>query len=364
VAQQPQGRFRRFLTTPVGRILLVLLAVLVVFASYAYVSFIIAIPAILLFGLAVPIWAGLKRPRYLALAGLAIILTVAPLASVVVTQEIRTPESPASSSSDLLFSNGSPVMQNAGVSPYTGSTSTNFTWSVTVYPGNHPANNSTPVRIDLYISTCPGATGNSSPACTAGYPFTDLENNTLPNTTTPYTVRFHYDIGSNGIWAWQMGIYTNNTTTKKAFFQLLVGDPTYNGIEGPVVGSFSDTYFELLPEVYFEDFLFLGVPFYVILLVYMLFKNRERRRKEAERRALGPVPPAGKEAETQTGGKAAPLPSSSPGGPPGSGAAPTSAVTELNCPKCNAVVYAGEKSCWKCGATLPGGPSSGSAGSA
>ena len=363
MAQQPQSRFRRFLTTPVGRILLILLAVLVVFASYAYVSFIVAIPAILLFGLAVPIWAGLKRPRYLALAGLAIILTVAPIANIVVTQEIRTPVGAASSSSALLFSDGSPVMQNASVSPYTGSTSTNFTWSVTVYPGNRPPNNSTPVRIDLYISSCPGATSNSSPVCTAGYPFIDLENDSLPHTTTPYVVRFHYDIGSLGIWAWQMGIFTNNTTTKKAFFQLLIGDPTYNGIEGPVVGSFSDTYFELLPELYFEDFLFLGVPFYVILLVYMLFKNRERRRKEAERRALGPVPPAGKEGETPPGGKGAPLPSSSPGGPPSSAAAPTSAVTELNCPKCNAVVYAGEQTCWKCGAALPGGPSGGSTGS-
>jgi len=358
VAQQSQRGFRRFLTTPGGRILLLVVAVLATFASYAYISFIIAIPAILLFGLALPIWAGLKRPRYLALAGLAIILTVAPVANVVFTQEILLPVGSTASATGATFANGTPLMQNATVTPYTGSTSTNFTWTVTIFPGNHPLNNSTPVRIDLYISTCPGATSTTSPFCTSGYPFIQLENDSLPNVTTPYTVRFHYQIGTVGIWSWQMGIYTNNSTTKKAFFQLLVGDPTYNGIEGPVVGSFADIYFELLPEVYFQDFLFLGVPFYCILLVYMLFKNRERRRKDAERRALGPVPPAGGAGPTPPGDQLAPLPSTSRAGALATGGASTggavSAVAELNCPKCNAVVYAGEKTCWKCGATLPG----------
>ena len=367
MAQQPQRGFRRFLTTPAGRILLIVVAVFATFASYAYVSFIIAIPTILLFGLALPIWVGLKRPRYLALAGLAIILTVAPVANVVFTQEILTPVGSSASATGATFANGTPLMQNATVSPFVGSASTNFTWSVTIYPDNHPLNNSTPVRIDLYVSTCPGATSTNSPYCTGGYPFTDLENDSLPNITTPYTVHFHYQIGTVGIWSWQMGIYTNNSTTKQAFFQLLVGDPTYNGIEGPIVGTFTDIYFELLPEIYFQDFIFLGIPFYVILLVYMLFKNRERRRKDMERRALGPVPPTGGEGPAPPGDGAAPLPSSSKPRGPGTGGAATggstSGVTELNCPKCNAVVYAGEKTCWKCGAALTGGSSGGTSGS-
>ena len=362
MAQQPPSRFRRFLTTPVGRISLIVIAVLATFGSYAFVSFIIAIPAILLFGLALPIWAGLKRPRYLALSGLTIILTVAPLANVVFTQEIMLPVGSSASATGATFANGTPLMQNATVEPFTGSTSTNFTWSVTIFPGNHPLNNSTPVRIDLYISTCPGATGTSSPYCSSGYPFIDLENSTLPNVTAPYTVRFHYQIGSVGIWSWQMGIYTNNSTTKKAFFQLLVGDPTYNGIEGPIVGGFGDIYFELLTEIYFQDFLFLGIPFYCLLLVYMLFKNRERRRKDAERRALGPTPPGGGQGPGPTGAPSAPLASTSntgalaSSGPSAGGA--VSSVAELNCPKCNAVVYAGEKTCWKCGATLTDAPKS------
>ena len=363
VAQQNPGRFRRFLPTPFGRIFLIVLAFLVVFATYAYVSAIIAIPAILLFGLALPIWAGIKRPRFLALAGLVVILAVAPVATVVFTQEISTPVGTADSAAGGGFSNGNPLMQNATVSPYTGTASTNFTWTVTVFPANHPLGNSTPYELDLFISTCPGATGNNSPYCSQPYPLTILQNKSLPNTTTPYVVRFHYQIGSNGIWAWQMGIYTNNTTTKVPFFQLLVGDPQYNGIEGPVVGGFGAIYLELLPTIYFQDLLFLGAPFFAILLVYMLFKNRERRRRDAQQRAPGPVPPAGGAGTgppaggsepVEAEGKGAPLPSSGgSGGGPRAGAATPSSVKELNCPKCNAVVYQGEATCWKCGATLP-----------
>lgn len=359
MAQQVQGRFRRFLPTPLGRVFLIVIAFLVVFATYAYVSAIIAIPAILLFGLFLPIWSGTKRPRFLALIGLVIVLAVAPVATVIFTQEISTPVGVSASSAGVGFSNGSPVLQNASVSPYTGTASTNFTWTVTVFPGNHPQNNSTPVELDLFISTCPGATGNDSPYCTQPYPLTILQNKTLPaNATAPYIVRFHYQIGSNGVWAWQMGVYTRNSTTQVPYFQLLVGDPQYNGIEGPVVGGFGAIYLELLPTIFFQDLLFLGAPFYALLLVYMLFKNRERRRREAQQRAPGPVPPVGDTGTGPTEGKSAPLPSST-GASAGTAGPSAAAVQELNCPKCNAVVYAGESTCWKCGASL-GRPPSGS----
>jgi len=353
VAQQPSRPFRRFLQTGPGRIVLILLAVLVVFASYVYVSAVIAIPAMLLFGLAVPIWAGLKRPRFLALVGLVIVLTVAPISTIVITQDVLAPVG-LSNSPTGVAANGLPLMQNATVSPFTGTTSTNFTWTVTVFPANIPHGNSTPVWLNLFISTCPGATGNNSPYCSQPYPLTIL-NQSLPNQTSPFTVTFHYQIGANGIWDWQMGIYTKNSSTGVLFFQTLVGDPQYNGIEGPVIGGFLTIYFELLPTVYFQDFLFLGAPFYFVLLVYMLFKNRERRKKEAQQRAAGPVPPATDSSVAAPPGPGTPLPSTPAppaGGPPG--AASAAAVPELNCPKCNAVVYAGEKTCWKCGAALPG----------
>jgi hypothetical protein len=241
-------------------------------------------------------------------------------------------------------------MQNASVSPYTGTANTNFTWTVTVFPANHPIGNTTPYELDLFISSCPGATGNTSPYCSAGYSLTILKNTSLPNTTTPYAVTFHYRIGSDGVWSWQMGIYTKNTTSPfKPYFQLLIGDPQYNGIEGPVIGGFWVIYGDLLEEVYFEDFLFIAAPFYGVLLVYMLFKARERRRKEMEQRAAGPLPPAGGGGPGAPTSKEAPLPSAAGGAP----ASTAGASSELNCPKCNAVVYAGEQTCWKCGASLP-----------
>jgi len=354
VAQQSKGRFRRFLSTTPGKVVIIVLAFLVVFATNAYVSVVVAIPAILLFGLAVPIWAGLKRPRFIALLGLVVVLAVAPVVTVVFTQEILTPVSAANSSNALSASNGQPVMKNATVHPFSGTTSTNFTWTVTIYPQNHPAGNTTPYSLYLYISSCPGATGNNSPYCTQPYTLIVLHQSLNSNATSPYPATFQEKIGSDGVWEWQMGIYTKNSTTGVPFYQLLVGDPTYNGIEGPVIGGFGTIYGDLLPSVYFQDILFLAAPFYFVLLVYMLFKNRERRRNEAQQRAPTLVPQeegAGGSAPPRTG---SPLPSSQK--PPGPSAGPpgaTGAGAERNCPKCNAVVYAGEETCWKCGATLP-----------
>ena len=117
-------------------------------------------------------------------------------------------------------------------------------------------------------------------------------------------------------------------------------------------------YSDLVPTIYLQELLFLGLPFYFVLLVYMLFKNRERRKKDAERRAPGPVPPAGGTPPTASVAKGTPLPSSQtlPASVTGATAASAAAAQEFNCPKCNAVVYAGEKTCWKCGAALPTTP--------
>jgi hypothetical protein len=346
VQQQQKDGFRRFVQKPLGKALLLGVAILVVFATYVYVDTLVAIPAMLLFGLAVPIWSGLKAPRYLALSGLVILLLVAPISNAVITQDILAPVGPSYSP----VANGGPVLQNAVVSPYVGTTSTNFTWTVSIFPAYIPANNTTLLWVNLYISTCPGATGNSSPVCTAGYPLiilNDTSVNGMTSQSAETNLTFGYTIGTNGIWDWQMSLALRNTSSNTLEYIFLIGDPTYNGIEGPVVGNFGTTYASLLPTLYFDDFLFLGAPFYFVLLLYMIFKRRERSRADAARRAAGPIPPE------ETG----------PTLPPGKGgvsvvAPATSASTkEGSCPSCGAVVYANEKSCWKCGAPL--GPSSG-----
>jgi hypothetical protein len=236
------------------------------------------------------------------------------------------------------------------VTPYTGSTSTNFTWTVTIFPQYVPSHNSTPLNVSLYVSNCPGATGPSPPPwCSAGFPFHQFTQTLPANLSKVTTLTFNYAIGSVGIWDWQMGVYTLNNSTQKPYYQTLIGDPTYNGIEGPVVGSFTTTYTELLPTIYFDDLLFLGGPFYLVLLVYVLFKNRERKRQDAQKRAAGAIPPTGSPSPSDAAPALQP-PSTQP--PPGGGTPP---AAERTCPNCNAVVYANETKCWKCGADLTGG---------
>jgi hypothetical protein len=354
VQQQQRGGFRRFLQSAPGKALLIAATILVTFASFVYVQTLIAIPVFLLFGLAVPIWSGLKAPKYLALSGLVVVLLVAPIANAAITQEILTPLPAASSATGLPFSNGgSAVMQNAGVSPYVGTSSTNFTWTVTIYPQYLPYADSSIDGVALYVSSCPGATSNNSPSCAAGYSLWAFNDTTIKNITTTTNVTFHFQIGSEGIWDWQMELAYRNGTAGNTTYQLLVGDATYNGLEGPVVGNFASVYESLLSTLYLDVLLFLGIPFYVVLLLYMVFKSREKRKQDAARRAAGPppddtgpsVPSTTVSGRTDVPGKLA-----------SASAAPV--VTEGACPSCGAVVYANETTCWKCGVKIGGASTS------
>jgi len=258
---------------------------------------------------------------------------------------------------------GTAVLQNAAVSPFHGDAATEFTWTVTVDPAYFSSMNSSPLWVEVYVSTCPGAITNGSTLCAAGYPFLVLTHffctdpttlatceATVPTLTAPVTVAFNYTVGEDGIWDWQMGLAVENLASHGPAYTYLVGEPGYyNGLEGPVVGSFA-TVFELtLPSFYLEDFLFLGLPFYAVLLLYVFFKSRERRREDARRRNAGPIPPS-------SGAEAGAAPAAA-GSPPlateAQGKAPPGpAVGEQACPNCGAVVYPSELKCWKCGAAL------------
>ncbi|HXW66392.1 MAG TPA: hypothetical protein VEL82_00685 [Thermoplasmata archaeon] len=357
--QQQQSRrgFRRFLQTPAGKALWIAITILVVFGSFVYVEALVGIPAFLLFGLAVPIWSGLKAPRYLALSGLVVLLIVAPVANAAIAQEILQPLPPATSGTALPDGNGGAVLQNAIVSPYVGGTATNFTWTVTIYPKYLPASNATVLWLDLFVSSCPGATGNTSPACSSPYPFWAFNDSSVKGITGETNATFHFVIGSAGIWEWQMSLAFRNNTSGDTSFIPLVGDATYNGLEGPVVGSFWTVFGALILAIYVDVFLYLGAPFYFVLLIYMIFKTRERRRQEAARRASGPPP-----SDAAASGPSGPPASTSPGTtglPPGSAAAAgaaAAAAAEGACPNCGAVVYANEKTCWKCGSPLTATP--------
>jgi hypothetical protein len=345
---QQAGGLRGFVQRPVGRALLLAFAILITFATYVYLSTLLAIPVILLVGLAVPIWLGLKRLRVLAIFGFVILLVVAPLATVVITQDVRTPIGPASSSGYPGFSG--PVMSNATVSPYVGTASTNFTWTVTINPAYIPKNTSSPLWLNLYLSTCPGATASNDTNCNAGYPFWVL-NYTFPGPLAgPTPVQFHFAFGSEAIWAWQMGLYLQNYsangTSRPFTFVVLTGDPVYNGLEGPVTGDFASTYTLLVLTVYLNDFIYLGIPYFVVLLLYSYITRRRASRADQMRRAAGPTP-----GDAAGPPRNAPISTDRPVTAPSAPSA-GSRRPEMNCPNCNAVVYPNETKCWKCGAAL------------
>lgn len=261
--------------------------------------------------------------------------------------------------SGLPAGSASTVLENGSVTPFHGVASTDFVWTVTVDPAFLSSTNSSPLWLDLFVSTCPGATSPNSSTCGSSYPFVLLTHyfcsdpSTVASceaTGTPLSratlVTFVYPVSTVGVWEWQMGLAVENLSVHQPEYSLLVGDPQYNGIEGPVVGSYGQIFeVVVLYPTYLDSLLYLGLPFYVVLLLYLFLKNRERRRKEARRRAAGPIPPT---SAAGAGGPGTPIPSGGPApvtpAPPPPG--------EVACPNCGAVVYPSEAKCWKCGTEL------------
>jgi hypothetical protein len=339
-----QGRRRgvkAFLSGRIGRILLIVIAILAVLGAFLFAGVLFAILAVLIFGLGIPIWSGASQPRYLAILGVCVLAVSPALITAVEVPLIMTPPGVASSSDG--------VMQNATVTPFLGSAGTNFTWTVQIFPSNVPTGYRT-INLTLYISTCPGATGNSSPFCSSGYPLYWV-GKSIRNLTVTTTETFTFVIPTTNIWNWQMGLYLgqwNPTTHQWTNLSVdpLAGDPTYHAIEGPITANWDTVYYLLVGSIYLSTLLYLGLAFFIALLVYVIFRLRRQRKQQAVQRSR-PPPPA-------TSG-APPLVSAPPGGraPPGAPVTPSGPVPkEVACPNCGAVVYPNETFCWKCGAAL------------
>jgi len=347
---QPGRAVKSFLRTRLGFILLILLAIAVVVVTYTYIGGpLLAIVAMLVFGLGLPIWVGTSRPRTLAIMGIVILVVSAPIITVIETGAILTPTSAASSSTNLPYGNGGAVLQNAAVSPFVSASGSTFTWNVSLYPKYLPPQSSRALWLDLFISTCPGATGTTSPNCAGGYTFY-LLNRTLPGGLTNGTVESFTDqLNGTNIWSWQMAVAFHNVTTGNLTWTFLIGDPTYNGIEGPITGNYWSTYGLLIGTIYEAVLFYLGLVFFIALLIYMVFKNRKRKRLDQAARA-NPPPPIDADASAAAS-PSAPAPALPPPA--------LTPVAEAACPNCAAVVYPGEKVCWKCGTKLTSPPPSG-----
>ncbi|HYK93625.1 MAG TPA: hypothetical protein VEY07_06250, partial [Thermoplasmata archaeon] len=307
---EQRGSVKSFVARPLGRILLTAIATATLIGSFLYLGPLLAIPTLLFFGLAIPIYLGWKRPRQLALVGLAALLIAAPVGSLWEANLIRQPSPLANSDSALPYGNGGSILQGATVTPFAGGGGDSFNFSVTVHPEFTPKNTSGLLWIEVFVTTCPGATGNSSPNCPSGYPFYSA-NRTLPaNLTSPVSESFQQTLSGANLWWFQFATaYRANGTTNLTWIFLDPGNG-YGAVQGPVSGDYYSTVGLIIPNFYVVMFLYPGSVFFIALLIYYLFKRREAARKaSAGGGAAAPTGPSG------------PVTASAPAPPTGSPAA-------------------------------------------
>ncbi|HZY70595.1 MAG TPA: zinc ribbon domain-containing protein [Thermoplasmata archaeon] len=337
---------KTFAKTRIGQVVLIAVATGTMVGALLFLGPFIAIPTLLLFGLALPIYAGEKRPKRLAVWGVIILLVGGTAAAMIETQLFRSATPPLDSATSGPYGNGNAVLQHATVTPYLGAGGTSFAFKATLVPANLAYNTSAVAWVDLVVTTCPDATTPSSPYCNAGYPFLLLNHTFTTPTRNTSLVEFNVTLHLTTIWWWQLAAFAKNTTTVGGppIWIYLNSQTLYFDATGPVVGDFVSTLGVVAISVSQDVALYEALPFYFVLLIYALFKARERRRREASAQGgSGATPPSGPEpppADDARPAAANPRPSPPTGG------------KELACPKCQAVVYPGEKQCWKCGADL------------
>jgi hypothetical protein len=334
---QPTGGLKGFATRPIGRVILIAVAIVTVAFGLIYLGEVLGIAILLLFGLGLPIYMGMKRPRSLAIGGIVILLIAAPIAAVLVTELYFQPPGATVSLSE----NGRPpVLTDATVTPFSAASGQLFTFHVTIIPSRlYP--NTTLRNLTFFVSTCPGATGpnETQPLCSVPYPshqtVTHL-NLTAKNSTTPETLTAK--LAGPNLWWWiAYATYYNSTSPKVAHYIWLNPNNGYSAMQGPVAGDFLGILGIVILPVYEQVLLYPGIAFFAALAFYAWFKQREARRRGAAfggPRSTDPLPPVSAASE---GATKSPEAESRP---------------ELHCPKCRAVVYATERQCWKCGTAL------------
>ncbi|MCI4368754.1 MAG: hypothetical protein L3K09_04245 [Thermoplasmata archaeon] len=334
------GGWKAFFQSIVGRAVLIVIGIVTVALSFLFVGAIVAILAMLIFGLAVPIYLGIKSLKQLAIMGIVIILLAPIMAGPIFAYTARQTSPAAASSSDLPYGNNGSILQNAVVRPFTGPAGGVYVYSMSLNPQFLPANSSGVLWVEIFISTCPDATSNTSAYCASGYPFYNYTRSFGVNGTfTDQQVTFNVTLPGSQIWWWQAAAVFN--VSGKITWAFLVSDSGYTDEQGPVSGDFLSTTAIATESIFTVVPIYVGFVYFFALLVYGYFKNRERRRSAP---SMG-LPPSGAPPST------APFPGGSagtvaPGGSPAPG--------ELTCPNCKAVVYPNEASCWKCGASLTG----------
>ncbi|HTT26209.1 MAG TPA: hypothetical protein VMH90_04515 [Thermoplasmata archaeon] len=314
-----------FVATPAGKVGLTALAVGAIYAGFIYLGVLIAIASFVFVMLLLPLYFGWSNTRQLAVAGFAALVIAAPLVSAGYTQELRTPVGPVDSPVD---GNGS-VLTHAESVPFTGDAGTTFEFRVTINPQFLPKGAQGPEYLLVFLSTCYGAvTANDSSCGGSGYPFWELNHTFATPLVNATTVQVSQRLNESNLWSWNMAFVYRNATNATQW--AWIGGSEFFSIQGPISGSFGDTYLLVLPTFYEVVFLYTGSVYFGALVIYLYIKSRQNRRN--------PPPMPGPSVPGGTG---------APGAPPG-----TTPRIERSCPKCGAVVYPEESACWKCGAPL------------
>ncbi|HEV2316346.1 MAG TPA: hypothetical protein VGV89_02060 [Thermoplasmata archaeon] len=341
--QQPTG-FRGLATKPLGRIIAIVSAIVAVALATTYnLGAIVVIAVLLLFGLAMPIYMGWKRPRGLALAGLVILLVAAPITAVLTTQlTISSPPGPVNSFGEY----GGDVLQGAAIDHYHADSAQDFHFTVLVDP-QYLGSNTSLLNLTLFVTPCADAVdqAQASSVCSTGLSYYQQVYSFNGTPATSVSVTFTQHISGPNIWYWMIYATTSNTSNKTNPIQdiyLNSQNPYTTDIQGPIVGSFLGILGIVIIPAYLDVIIYPGLAFYGALAFYAWFKAREARKK-AE---WGQRPPP------TSSGASAPSPQGSPSS--STSATPAATPRERHCPKCGAVVYANESQCWKCGTALTG----------
>ncbi len=335
---------KAFAAKPLGRVAVLAFITLCLAGSSIYLGYLLAIPVFLLTGVGLPIYLGWTRARTLFLVGLAALLVAAPIVTVGTVDLLLTP-SPAAGGVVFSPHTYSPL-ENATVHPYSRGARGNFTFVVDINPALLP-NGSQPeiLWVNFFLSTCPNAESNNSSSCggAGAYPY-HFQNLTY-NSSTARQVTFTENIGGVDVWWWTVGASYINASGDLVWTYLSPGTG-YTTLEGPVTGEYLSIYTLILPAIYFTVFIYPGLVFFLAVLVYLFLRSR-RQRRAGGAPSVAPPTEGGAGAAAAAGGTTAPK---------GSTGAPSR--PELACPKCGAVVYAGETRCWKCGTPLTSTPGS------
>jgi hypothetical protein len=329
------ARLKLFGRTPVGFALLVLLIVAISGLLVGALGLPVGAALMLVVAFGVPVYLGWKTSLKLLLIVALACLVGSPLfAGLVVTDSAFSP--PA------ILSSTDGVLENVSLSPFqANSGSGSFAFNIDTFPSKIPGEYGARLaQVYVWVSNCQYATDSSKPGSNPCYlsPALVFKNFTYDLTPAQQnsTGSVPIVIDATGLPSGQIFYFivltaVSNKTTGVWYYALnsniggwsCTVQPSYNGCsyaEGPITTGFAGVYELLLLGTYLSVSLVVAV-LVAIILIYNYLKGRERLRKA--------------KAKAAAEGEASPL-----------------SHAEVRCPSCNAVVDAGETTCWKCGKSL------------